>query len=364
MRKQLSILIVIFFVFISFSCSEKSNSSNTKKKNPQVKNIIFLIGDGMGTTQVYSAITRSKVPLNFERFHKTGFSKTFSLTDYITDSAGAGTALATGHKTANGVIGQDTLGNHFKSILEIAEENGLSTGLVATSSITHATPASFIAHEPSRNMYEAIAKDFLKTDIDVFIGGGYDNFANRKDGLNLTDSLRAKGYVVTQTMDEVMSSDANLLAGFTAPFHNPSILEGRGDMLPKATQKAIDILSKNDRGFLLMVEGSQIDWGGHANNIEYIVTETLDFDEAIGVALDFAERDGNTLVLVTADHETGGLSIIGGDMETGEMEASFGTTHHSSVMVPVFAFGPGADKFTGIIDNTDIMPYFKELYGF
>ena len=359
MRRLFSLLIAVSFVFLSFSCTEKSN-----KENPQVKNIIFLIGDGMGTTQIYSAMTRSKGPLNFERFRISGFSKTYSLNNYITDSAAGGTALATGHKTANGMIGQDTSGNKLTSILELAEKRGLATGFVVTSAVTHATPASFVAHVPKRNLYEDIAKDILNSGIDVFIGGGYKHFAERKDSLNLIDSLKSKGYFVTQTLDEVLASEADLLAGFTAFEHNPSMSEGRGDMLPKASQKALDVLSKSENGFFLMVEGSEIDFACHDNDLEYVIDETLDFDRAVGVALDFAEKDGHTLVVVTADHETGGLSIIDGDLESGRMEADFSTKHHSPVMVPVFSFGPGAEKFSGIINNIDFMSKFVELYGF
>jgi alkaline phosphatase len=364
MRKHFLLFITVLFIFANFSCTENNSSEQAKKEIPIVKNIIFLIGDGMGTTQVYSAMTRSKVPLNFERFKVSGFSKTFSLNNYITDSAAGGTALATGHRTGNGVIGQDTSGNQFTSILELAEKRNYATGFVVTSAVTHATPASFVAHVSKRSMFEDIAKDISNSGIDVFIGGGYNHFAKRKDKLNLIDSLKSKGYFVTQTFGEVMASETDLLAGFTASEHNPSMSEGRGEMLPKATQKAIDILSKSENGFFLMVEGSEIDFGCHANDLEYVIAETLDFDQAIGVALDFAEKDGHTLVVVTADHESGGLSIVEGDMESGEMEADFSTKHHSPVMVPVFAFGPGAEKFSGIIDNTDFKPYFEELYGF
>lgn len=357
MKKILSALIIGSFILF-VSCSREIQ--NEQQNPPQVKNIIFLIGDGMGVAQVYAAMTLSDSPLKMVEFPYTGLQKTNSLDDYKTDSAAGGTALASGNKTNNGVIGQDTLGNAFKSILHIAEENGLSTGLVSTSSITHATPAAFIAHEHSRKNYEAIAADFLDTDIDLFIGGGYDHFANRDDGLNLADSLKAKGYHVTTTIDEVAAIENGKLAGFTAPVHNPRYSEGRGDMLPVATEKAIDLLSKNDHGFFLMIEGSQIDWGGHANDIDYVVEEMLDFDRSVGIALDFAKKEGNTLVVVTSDHETGGLFLTGKHKAI----ASFGTSGHSAVMVPVFSYGPGAEMFTGVIDNTDFFEKFMILYGF
>ncbi len=360
--KKISSTLILGSLLLFISCSQEIQ--NEQQNPPQVKNIIFLIGDGMGVAQVYAAMTVSESPLNMVEFPYSGLQKTNSLTNYITDSAASGTALASGKKTRNGVIGQDTLGNAFKSILHIAEENDLSTGLVSTSSITHATPASFIAHEQSRNNYEAIAADFLDTEIDLFIGGGYDHFANRDDGLNLADSLKAKGYHVTTTIDEVAAIENGKLAGFTAPGHNPRYSEGRDDMLPVATEKAIDLLSKGENGFFLMIEGSQIDWGGHANDIDYVLEEMLDFDRAVGIALNFAKEEGNTLVVVTSDHETGGLSLIGGNMEKHRVKPSFGTGGHSSEMVPVFSYGPGAEMFTGVIDNTDFFDKFRKLYGF
>jgi alkaline phosphatase len=294
----------------------------------------------------------------------SGFSKTFSLDDYITDSAAGGTALSAGKKTRNGVLAEDTLGNKMKTILEIAEENGLKTGLVSTSTITHATPASFIAHSSSRNNYEDIAKAFLDTDIDVFIGGGYLNFSARKDSLNLIDSLEIRGYQIARSMEEVEQVKQGKLAALLADGHMPSIINGRGNMLPQATEAAINLLSDSDKGFFLMVEGSQIDWGGHANNQEYVVTETLDFDQALGKALDFARADGNTLVIVTADHETGGMSLTGGDLNTKTIISAFSTGGHTAVMVPVFSYGPGAIEFSGIMDNTMIFHKMLELYNF
>jgi alkaline phosphatase len=135
----------------------------------------------------------------------------------------------------------------------------------------------------------------------------------------------------------------------------------RGDMLPVATSTALNILDNNDKGFFLMVEGSQIDWGGHASSTVYIVEDMLDFDRTIGKALEFASKDGETLVVVTADHETGGMALTGGDMSTGMVKADYPTTSHSAVMVPVFAYGPGAEEFMGIMENTDVHDKMKKL---
>ena len=323
-------------------------------KSGKPKNIILMIGDGMGVAQVYAGYTHNHAQLNLFQFKSIGFSKTYSTSGYITDSGAGGTAIATGHKTYNGAIGVDMDTIPQKSILEIAEEKGLSTGLVSTSAITHATPASFIAHQASRDNYEAIAADFLNTDIDVFIGGGSMNFSKRADKRDLLQELRAKGYQVVFSLDSIRNISSGKLAGFTSSMHNKSILAGRGDELPAGTQTAINILDNNKKGFFLMVEGSMIDWGGHANNADYIVTEMVDFDIAIGKALAFAKQDGHTLVIVTADHETGGMSLVGGDFVKGTVAGNFGTTDHTGVMVPVFAYGPGAELFQGVQENTDL----------
>lgn len=359
--KKLSLLFLVVLIFGSISCENISKEKENTK--PPVKNIIFLIGDGMGVAQLYAAMEWSGKDLNMEKAEYAGLCKTYSLSDKKTDSAAGGTALATGKKTANGIIGQDTSGIVLKTILEYAEEKGISTGLISTSAITHATPASFIAHESSRNNYEAIAADFLQTDIDLFIGGGYDHFANRQDGVNLIDSLISKGYEVDTTIEELMNSQSDRLAGLLAKGHLPRTTMGRADMLPLATSKALEILNNNDDGFFLMIEGSQIDWGGHANDIDYVISETIDFDNALGVVLEFAKNNPGTLVVVTADHETGGLTTLGTKGENNNLAVNFSTGGHSSIMVPVFSWGPGAERFSGIMDNTDFFPEFMDLLG-
>ncbi|MEE4197242.1 MAG: alkaline phosphatase [Bacteroidales bacterium] len=355
----------ILFLFLSISIIVSCNNETYKhnKGDKKAKNVILFIGDGMSVTHLYAAMTVSEAPLHIEQLKYTGMHKTYSASDYITDSGAGGTALATGKKTKNGHIGCDSLGNHFKSILKYAEDAGLSTGLVSTSSILHATPAAFIANNVSRNNYQEIALDFLKTDIDLFIGGGRKDFEDREDGLNLIDSLKRREYKVTTTVEEINLADYQKFAVLTAEKHNPEYRDGRGDMLPKATAKAIEVLSRNKNGFFMMVEGSQIDWGGHDNDIDYILTELLDFDRAVGKALEFAEKDGETLVIVTSDHETGGLTLTGGDIHKRTIEVNFSTDYHTADMVPVFAYGPGAEKFTGIYENTDVFHKMMKSLG-
>jgi len=331
------------------------------KKRP--KNIILFIGDGMGVAQVFSGMTVNG-SLNMEQMPFIGFSKTQSADNYVTDSAAGGTAISAGKRTYNGAIGVDVNGEKLTTILEYSERNGKATGLVSTSAITHATPASFIAHQPKRSMYEEIAGDFMNTEIDVFIGGGADFFTKRVDGRNLVLELNEKGYRVGYNIDEIAEVNNGKLAVLTAVGHNAGYRD-RGEMLTKSTSKAIEVLNNADsKGFFLMVEGSQIDWGGHQNDASYVTGEVLDMDKALAEALKFAIEDKRTLVLVTADHETGGMTVNDGDPAKGSVKTGFTTGNHTAVMVPVFAFGAGAEEFIGVYDNTEIFEKMYKLFKF
>jgi alkaline phosphatase len=353
---KIKLLLAIISISLLITCSSK-----TETKIP--KNIIFLIGDGMGVSQVYAALTAKKDNLNIAQCKHIGFIKTSAADNYITDSAASGTAYATGKKTKNGYVGVDSQGKKLPTILEIAEKNNIATGLVATSAMTPATPASFIAHNPDRGKYEEIAMDFLKTDIDIFVGGGRKYFEEREDSLNLIDSLRARDYSIISDLNELKYSNSKKIAALIYNEHPPKFSEGRANMLEMASKKAIEVLSQNEKGFFLMIESSQIDWGGHDKDSKYVVEETVDFDNVVGQILDFAKKDGETLVVITADHECGGYAITGGDISTGKVEGKFCTDGHTATMVPVFAYGPGAENFMGIFDNTEIFHKFKKIFG-
>lgn len=333
-------------------------ADQSKKKQP--KNIILMIGDGMGLAHAYAAMTANGGHLFLENFKHIGFSKTYSSNDYITDSAAGGTALAAGVKTYNGAIGLDPDKNPVQNIRELAEKKGMKTGMVSTSAITHATPASFLAHTASRGNYEDIAAEFLTTNIDVFIGGGIKNFENRKDKRNLSNELKVKGYQVLYNIDDIQKVKSGKLAGFTAQEHNVPMPE-RGEILVPATQTAINLLSQGTKGFFLMVEGSEIDFLAHENKTPGVVLETLDFDRAVGAALKFAASNGETLIIVTADHETGGMTINGGDYKTGKVIAKYTSGEHTGVAVPIYAFGPGAEQFTGFMENTELAKKMMKL---
>ena len=346
-------------VYTGGSFYEVQHYSQIKKKKAP-KNIILMIGDGMGLAQLYSGMTANGGHLFLENFKNIGFSKTNSSDKYVTDSAAGATALSSGVKTYNGAIGVDPDKKPVVNILEMAIKKGIKTGLVSTSSITHATPAAFIAHADSRKSFDDIALDFLKTDIDVFIGGGKKYFEKRKDGKNLSQELKDKGYQVLYKIDDIQNVKSGKLAGLTAEDHNKPMPE-RGEMLVPSTLTAINILSQNKKGFFLMVEGSQIDFRAHKNDTPGVVLEMLDFDKAIGAALEFAASNKETLIIVTADHETGGMTLLDGDYKTGKVVAKYTTGGHSAIAVPIFAFGPGSEEFRGFMENTEIAEKMMQL---
>lgn len=362
MRK---IFLAICLVFCLFSACQRSTSvASSQSQSP--KNVILLVGDGMGLTQVSTSFYFMDKPSNFLRFKHIGLHQNTPTDAKITDSASGATAFSIGFKSFNGAIGVDGDSVSHTTILEHAAQAGKSTGLVATSSITHATPASFYAHVPSRNQHEDIAMAMNENPIDFAAGGGIKFFHDRTDKKDLLANLQQKGIIVdTAKLGEHYTRSKPYLA-LLAPDGLPKMTDGRGDFLPKASQMAIEHLDQNDQGFFLMIEGSQIDWGGHGNDGTYIIEEMKDFDETIGLVMDFAEKDGNTLVVITADHETGGLALSSlnsfGRSDYGQLNPTFSTGGHTAALIPVFAYGPGAERFMGIYQNNDI--YGKMMAGF
>ena len=356
----------IFFVIVSCSVKREVVVNN---KNEQPKNVILLISDGAGLSQISSAFFNNDLTPNYSRFKNIGLIKTSSHLHDITDSAAAATSFATGEKTYNGAIGVASDSTNLTSIVEILNLKNVKSGIVATSSITHATPASFYAHVVHRNMQEDIALDLVESNVDFFAGGGLKYFNNRSDKLNLLESVGfKKHHIDTIHLDDYSAIKNYEKIGYLlAPNELPKFSQNRGDFLPNATELAIKFLSKNDTPFFLMCEGSQIDWGGHQNDGAYVISEVLDFDNTIGRVLDFAEKDGNTLVIVTSDHETGGFTLSAqtrkrdDGSEYKDVDFTFSNGGHSATLIPVFAYGPGSDRFIGIYENTEIFQKIVEL---
>ena len=329
------------------------------------KNVVLLICDGAGLSQISSAYFYKNNPVNYSRFKNIGLIHVNSSDQLITDSAASGTAFATGHKTYNTAIGVSDEKVDLENLVEIASQSGVNCGIVTTSSITHATPASFFAHVSSRYLEEEIAMQLADSEVDFFAGGGLNFFVNRSDNLNVIDKLISNGFCInTNALDEFKTIKKNdKQAYILAPDGMPKLTHGRGSFLEKATILGINFLHKGDNPFFIMSEGAQVDWAGHDNDSDYLVSEMIDFDNTIGSVLDFAELDGETLVIVTADHETGGFTLSGkkrvnsqGEIyeDYKEIEPTFSAKGHSATLIPIFAFGPGSQEFNGIYHNNEV----------
>lgn len=331
------------------------------------KNIILMIGDGMSISQISAALFTTKDLFYLEKFPVVGLHKSYSASDLVTDSAAGATAFSSGVKTYNNAIGVDVDTVPLKLITEIAHEKGWATGLVTTTTIVHATPASFAAHESNRVYYENIAEDLAVSEVDLMIGGGQKYFDRRnKDDRNLLREMRGRGYRTESyfynDLDIIPIGEKDKLLYLTADDSPLGVQEGR-DYLPFATKFATVFLdSRSTKGFFLMVEGGQIDWAGHSNSGSRVVAEVLDFNKAIESALRFAAKDKETLVIVTADHETGGLAL-NGDNKGRRPKLKFTTNGHTAQLTTVFAYGPQAELFRGVYENTAIFDKMIQAFG-
>ena len=337
-----------------------------------VRNLIYLIGDGMGLSHVSMLMLEEGYDAtSFSRAQNVALITTYSANNRVTDSAAAGTALATGYKTDNGMLGVLPDSTAVESMMADAIRAGMPAGVVATSILQHATPGAFYAHVPYRRQYQRISDQLAESELTVAFGGGlkYAEKSEKKGGVSGIDRLRERGFLVLTDPGQLDTLSGGPAMGFFAEGHLPKMLDGRGDFLEKATRKALDILSQEaaarDKGFILMVEGSQIDLRAHDNDARGVLAEMRDFDRAVAAAMDFADRNPGTLVVVTADHETGGLSIPSADVdfERGDpgIEYDFNTRGHTATMVPVYLYGTGAERINGVLDNTELSRKLMQL---
>ncbi|KAB5485287.1 alkaline phosphatase [Flagellimonas hadalis] len=343
--------------------TSKKEEKISEPKAEEPLSIILMIGDGMGVPQVSTAYYFGNGTPNFSRFKHIGLHKTSDKTHRITDSAAGATAFAIGEKTYKRAIGVSVDTIPQETILELLQKQGYQTGLISLTTITHATPASFYAHVKDRDMHEEIALQLTSAKVDFLAGGGKKFFNKRADGKDLFKVLEDENYhldTVALSKTDAGKRNAYILAEEGVP----SKTEGRGEFLGDATALALDYFGQNGKPFFLMVEGSYIDWGGHAEDAEMMVSEVLDFDKTLGTVLDYIEAHPNTLLVVTADHETGGVSIgkfyevdesTGSKREVPEkVSVNFNTDQHSGELIPVFAAGQGAENFQGIYENNEI----------
>ena len=354
----------------------------------QAGSVILFIGDGMGREHRKAARWKTSGvggSLSMDDMSAHGWSVTTSADGAVTDSAAAATAMATGAKTKNRVIGLKADLSFAPTILEAAKRRGKSAGLVTTTQVTHATPAAFAAHVDDRDLRTVIAGQMLTAGVDVILGGGEDEFlpatvngcyprkGKRSDGRNLVNEALAAGYAVVcdqASFTSIAPSSTRRLLGL---FADEGMTRPFSPSLSAMTRKAIAILSKNPRGFFLMVEGGQIDWASHANDAYHAISDTAGLDEAVEAAKAYAAAAGDTLIVVTADHETGGmkttLTSSGSAEEDGPFKlpdgrhfyVNWSTNKHTGSDVPLTAQGPGAHKLKGAYENTFIYEVMSEV---
>lgn len=326
------------------------------------KNIVLCIGDGMGINQIAlarQAAVGADGRLWMERMPYTALVYTHNIRGEVTDSAAGITALMCGIKTRNDRIGQDPKGNPWMSIAERLQQEGYRIGAVATSTLTHATPAGLAAHLPDRDQEAEIALQLFESRADVLLGGGYKYWLPqpqgvRTDGRNLLAEAESAGWHIVSTKDQLETAPSGRVWGFFSADAMTTLPPE--PTLAEMTRAALRILSDSSpqKPFFLLMEGSQIDWCCHTNDAKTAVRQTLLFDTAVREAIEFAAADKQTLVLVTADHETGGLTLYEGGLKPNVMKAEWSSKNHSNGPVILLAFGPGAEHFTGVLDNTDI----------
>ena len=389
--KKHSILLTLISLIAFISCN----------KEPQVDNIIYLIGDGMGLGSISALVLSEDQATGFERGNPViGFSETCSANNYVTDSPAGGTALATGTRTKNGYLGVDPEGNQLKSVMKDAQEVGKKSAIVVNTVLTEATPASFYGGVLSRSQGYDLAKQFTTSGVDVAIGSGLSVFINRPDSVDLTETLINDGYdvyldwrsVLNTTSDKYVGilpmgdihrrnestnttagaadgAEVCLAAKLAASTQDENREEGYlsepDQYLCKATAKALETLDRiSDNGFFLMIESAIIDGYGHNNDSVGLIEEMKEFNQTLNLVVDYVNNNPNTLLVVVADHETGGANVTYKSYEVGgtsPVEVSFSTKGHTGTLVPIFAYGAGADEFAGIMKNTDVADKIRSL---
>ena len=386
--KTVKITLVAFVAFVLLvGCTEQ-----------KPKNVIYLIGDGMGFGAVSSLLLSENGETGFEMAPVIGLNETCSANNYVTDSPAGGTALATGTRTCNGFLGVGPDSVQLESILKKAQKMGKKTGIVVNTTLTEATPGAFYAGVTSRKESYKIAEQFTESGVDVAIGAGLSAFINRPDSVDMTAVLIEKGYDVYLDWKSVLDTESEKFVGIldmgdvhrrnksrntTASAAEGAEVclaaklaasEGKVDTtrfsepteyLHKACNKALSVLEKDaPNGFFLMIESAIIDGYGHNNDSEGMIEEMHEFDQALKALIQYVNTHPNTLLVVTADHETGGTGVAYQSHKVNQPEGlhlNFSTKGHTGTVVPIFAYGAGAAKFSGIFQNRELPEMIEEL---
>ena len=343
--------------------------------NGPVKNVILFIADGMGINQVTLTRLTYYGPdgrLHLERMPVTGLVNTHSANNLVTESAAGATAMASGFKTNNRMAGVTPDSIPRVSILEVMRDSGRATGMITTTDITDATPAAFAAHVPHRDDTLTIARQLLDARLNLLIGDAKDILlllgGSTEENPEALRRLGEMGYAYIDSQEALDRSDAPYLIGHfkrmvTREYSSRIRSEDETASLADITRRSIELLSRNPQGFFLMVEEEGTDTGGHANLPRFVINRLKAFDDAVAEGIEFAMREKNTLVIVTSDHETGGLTFEEGEVPARDVEVDWATRLHTGQMVPLFAFGPHAARFSGVMDNTDIPKKIARIVG-
>ena len=383
MKTQKILVAIVMALAVLTGCSCEQSQKPT--------NVIYLIGDGMGFGAVSSLLLSVDEETGFEMAPVIGLNETCSANNYVTDSPAGGTALATGTRTCNGFLGVGPDSVQLESLLKKAQKMGKKTGIVVNTTLTEATPGAFYAGVTSRKESYKIAEQFTESGVDVAIGAGLSAFINRPDSVDMTEVLIEKGYDVYLDWRHVLNTQSDKFVGILemSDVHRrnkqrnttASAAEGQEvclaarlaaeeenvdttrfseptEYLHKACTKALSVLEKNaPKGFFLMVESAIIDGYGHNNDSEGMIEEMQEFDKTLKALVAYVKEHPNTLLVVTADHETGGTGIAYQSHKVNQPEGlhlNFSTKGHTGTVVPVFAYGAGAEKFAGIFKNKEI----------
>ncbi len=332
------------------------------RTNKKVKNIILLIGDGTGLAQWYAGYTGNKGRLNVFNMKSIGLSVTKSADSYITESAAGASAIATGQKTNNNFVSVLPDSTPMPSIPELLVKKNIRSAIISTGDITDATPAAFYAHVPNRNLSETIAGNFLQSEVDILMGAGKRHFSDRRDGGSIIPSITGREYTVLNDIAGIDTVKGKRVVVLDEKAGEPSY-RGRGDFLQKALAFSTRTLQQNKAGFFIMAEGAQVDWAAHENQMEWMVQEVQDLDRAIGDMMRFVDQNKETLLIVTADHETGGLTLLNGNLSSGKVQGHYASDDHTAICVPVFAYGPQSHLFSGVYQNTEIFEKIMQVMG-
>jgi alkaline phosphatase len=350
------VLAALAIILNSFSMFAQDVTGNNKPEN-----IIIIIEEGIGIPVMTAAQFIKGMDLNLSKAATVGFIKTSSANDVVTDPAAMATAIACGIKTDNGMIGMNNKLEPVPNIFDLAKKKKMWTGLVTTSFLVDPVPAAFYSHQPSVKSYGSIAKDLVGSDMSVFIGGGKKYFRTMGDSSRLINELTTRGYKILEDYKDLKTRSHKNIAGLISSDALPGVDNGRGDYLNLAWLRAFKTLIRNDTGYMLVIHNAHINWAAANNEKKEMIDEILDMDSLLGQVLRYTAAGNKTLVIVIGGFETGGITVMGNKYSKTDPNMKFTTKQRTAAMAPVFAFGPGADVFSGFYDNTDIYLKLKLL---